>query len=79
MGCLAGIVEAVGRTTATTPGEFENGGEGRAGPGARGRLERAGKLRCGVSFNFIFIIIKTICFPGAPGGSPCARFFNSMM
>ena len=54
MGCIARIVETGGRTAATAPREFEGGGEDRAGPGACGRLECAGQLRCRVSFNFIF-------------------------
>ena len=53
MGCLAGIVEAVGRTATTAPRQLESGGEGRTGSGARRRMERVGKLRCGVSLNFI--------------------------
>ena len=53
MGCLAGIVETVGCTAAPTPREFEGGSEGRTGSGARGRMERVGKLRRGVSFNCI--------------------------
>jgi hypothetical protein len=52
VGCLAGIVETVGRTATTTPRKFESGGEGRTGSGTRGRLERAGKLHYGVSLNF---------------------------
>ena len=58
MGCIAGIVETGGRTAATPPREFEDGGEDRTGPGARGRLERVGQLRCRVSFNDIFYLSK---------------------
>ena len=62
MGRLAGIVETVGFTSATAPRKFEGGSEGGAGPGACGRLGCIGKLRCGVSFDFIICQISSISF-----------------
>jgi len=50
MGYLAGIVETISCTPATAPRKFESGSESGTGSGACGRLERAGKLRRGVSF-----------------------------
>ena len=52
LGCLAGIVETVGRKAATAPRKSKSGGESGTGSGPRGRLEGVGKLRCGVSFKF---------------------------
>jgi len=78
MGCIAGIVETGGRTAATAPREFEDGGQDRTGPGTRGRMERAGQLRCRVSFNSSFYQNHQ-CDPGGPGGPPCVLFLISMM